>query len=397
MDNKLSFIKNVFSFSLLTYISFLLSFLSAPISTRIYPPEQMGIINMFSTYAALITSLAYLGLDQAYVRFYNEPPDGKSSKTLLTFCTGVTSSFVLLLGVVVLAFGEDVSEIVVGRADGIIPICLVIAAISGVCIRFLNLNYRMKQRALMYTIQGVCLVFFNKILYVVVGFWNPTYKYAIISMTSLQFMLAIVFVFIQKREFQFKNIKVSKRFITSIAGFAVPLIPITFLSWANNSLSQIVLKHYLDFTALGIYSSAVGIASMINVVQSGFNTYWAPYVYKNYEKKDNKFWTVHKVITTLLVLCGLVIIFAQDIIFILLGESYRSSKTFFPFLLVSPICYTITETTGLGINISKKTFWNSIIFCVNVISNLTFSIILIPAVWRGRRGFCFSVVCGYIL
>lgn len=64
MDNKLSFIKNVFSFSLLTYISFLLSFLSAPISTRIYPPEQMGIINMFSTYAALITSLAYLGLDR---------------------------------------------------------------------------------------------------------------------------------------------------------------------------------------------------------------------------------------------------------------------------------------------------------------------------------------------
>jgi O-antigen/teichoic acid export membrane protein len=65
---------------------------------------------------------------------------------------------------------------------------------------------------------------------------------------------------------------------------------------------------------------------------------------------------------SLLTLAALAIIALQDPLFMLLGEKYRPAKSFFPFLLFSPICYTIAETTGLGINISKKTYWNIIIF-----------------------------------
>ena len=59
-------------------------------------------------------------------------------------------------------------------------------------------------------------------------------------------------------------------------------------------------------------------------------------------------------------------------------SKYRNAEIFFPFLLFSPICYTIAETTGLGINISKKTFWNLIIFSINITTNIVACLLLIP-------------------
>jgi hypothetical protein len=41
----------------------------------------------------------------------------------------------------------------------------------------------------------------------------------------------------------------------------------------------------LGFGELGIYSMAVGLASTVNIIQAGFNVYWAPYVYGNYKNK----------------------------------------------------------------------------------------------------------------
>jgi O-antigen/teichoic acid export membrane protein len=62
----------------------------------------------------------------------------------------------------------------------------------------------------------------------------------------------------------------------------------------------------------------------------------------------------------------------------LIGENFRASKIFFPLLLISPICYTIAETTGLGINISKKTYLNTITFVANVSINLLLCFTLLP-------------------
>ena len=68
-QSKKKFLKNMVGFSMMTWISFLLGFLSSPIATRLFVPEELAKFNMFSTYGSLIASVCYLGLDQAYVRF----------------------------------------------------------------------------------------------------------------------------------------------------------------------------------------------------------------------------------------------------------------------------------------------------------------------------------------
>ena len=70
------------------------------------------------------------------------------------------------------------------------------------------------------------------------------------------------------------------------------------------------------------------------------------------------------------------IVLSQDAIFLLLGEKYRAAKTFFPFLILAPVCYIIGETTGMGIGISKKTYLNITVFIISVFVNLFFCMLL---------------------
>ncbi len=92
-----SFIKKFVGFSLAPWATFLLSFISAPISTRLFDPDVHGKINIFSTYSNFIGILILLGLDQAYARFFNERPNNRSKEYLFTFCISVAYSLIFVL------------------------------------------------------------------------------------------------------------------------------------------------------------------------------------------------------------------------------------------------------------------------------------------------------------
>ena len=227
----------------------------------------------------------------------------------------------------------------------------------------------------LYTIQGVLMALVSKVLYIGVGFWDSSYKPALIVLTISHLILALAFLFIQGERFE-KIKKYDKEATKEIFSFAIPLIPVSVLMWANSSIPQIVMQNTMDYHSVGIFTSAVALANIILLVQAGFNTFWVPYTYENYKTQTGQFFKVHRYLVCVLTLFGLFIVLSQDAIFLLLGEKYRAAKTFFPFLILAPVCYIIGETTGMGIGISKKTYLNIAVFIVSVFVNLFFCMLL---------------------
>ena len=378
--SRKSFLKNMVGFSMVTWISFVLGFIASPISTRLFPTAEMGRLGLFNSYASLIASVCYLGLDQAFVRFFRETPGKCTRKGLFTFCIGVPLLFSLLSTLVLAFFWQQVSGEIIGVPDAGVFICLGVYSFSLVIYRFLSLCYRMEQNAKLYTIQGILHALLTKIAYLAVGFTVPTGKAALISLTVLMGLFTLVFVWLQRRRFEPGVIKqLDKPMVGALGAFALPLVPLSLLSWLNSYTSPLILKHLMGYSATGIYTSALGLASTINIIQTGFNTYWAPYVLENYQSDDRRrFFTVHRMMACLLTLFGLVITILQTPVFLLLGEAYRSSVVFFPFLFVSPICYCLGETTGMGIIISKKTHWTTIIYLFSAVINIALCFVFIP-------------------
>lgn len=370
-----SFIKKFVGFSLVTWISFGLSFLTAPISTRLFTPDVQGKINIFNTYSNLFGVFILLGLDQAYARFFNERPNNKSKGYLLTFCCSITYTFLFLAFVLAIPIRDWLSWQLFQEEDNILLFLLFISVFASSTLRYLNLTYRMDQDIKMFTIQGILNTLFSKVLYLSVGFWNPTYKPALIVLAISHFTLALVFLIIQHGRFE-RVRRFEKSFANELFKYALPLIPVSVLMWANSSIPQLVMQRTMDYYSIGIFTSAMALANMILIIQSGFNTFWVPYAYENYKTQTGQFFKVYRYLMCALTIFALLLVCSQDLIFLLLGSKYRAAKVFFPFLIMGPVCYIAGEVAGIGINISKKSFYKLYVFLVSIIVNFIGCVLL---------------------
>ncbi|MFH1880426.1 MAG: lipopolysaccharide biosynthesis protein [Bacillota bacterium] len=379
-QSKKQFLKNVVGFSMTSWFAFAIGFIATPIATRLFIPSELGKINMFNNYAALFGALCYLGMDQAFVRFFLEPPGKSSRASMLTFCLTTSLLFSIVSSLLLLFGWRFISEQVMGTPDFSVFACLFLFSFCTVIFRYLSLIYRMEQNPKLYTLQGVLHILLTKIAYLSVGFTSSYAKPAILLLTLLMAAFTLVFTLIQRKRFSKRFLKqVDKPFVREIAAFAAPLIPVTIISWMNASMSSVMLRNLMDFASVGIFTAAASLAATVNIIQAGFNTYWAPYVYENYHKGETaRFDTVHRLMACLLTGFGLTITLLQAVVFLLLGPNYRGSVVFFPFLFLAPICYCLGETTDMGIGIKKKTYWGTIVFAVSVVLNIGLCYALIP-------------------
>ena len=385
-QSKKHFLKNVVGFSLASWIAFIIGFIAVPISTRLFIPDELGKINMFNNYASLFGALCYLGLDQAFVRFFLEPPGRADRKSLLTFCLTSSLAFSIVSSLLLLFGWRLISTQVMDTPDFGVFVCLFVFSFCTVIFRYLSLIYRMEQNPKLYTLQTVLHIILTKIAYLTIGFTSSNAKSAIVLLTVLMATFTLTFLLIQRRRFSW-NLRgqIDKPFIKEISLFAAPLIPVTIISWMNTSMSSVMLRNLMDLASVGIFTAAMSLATTVNVIQAGFNTYWAPYVYEHYQKGEtDRFYTVHRVMACLLTGFGLTVTVLQSVIFLLLGPNYRGSIGFFPFLFLAPICYCLGETTDMGITIKKKTYWSTLIFTLSVALNIGLCYALIP--WLGATG-----------
>ena len=374
-ESSHSFVKKFLGFSIVPWVSFALSFITAPISTRIFDPDVHGKINIFNTYSNLFGLLILIGLDQAYARFYNERPNNRSKGYLFSFCFALTYSLIAVLFIVALPIRDWLSLTFFDETDNLLLGLLFVSIFCSSTLRYLNLTYRMEQDIKMYTIQGILNVIVSRVLYIGVGFWDPSYKPALIVLSVSHLMLACFYLFIQRNRFG-RLCEYDKGFAKEMFKFAIPLIPVSVLSWANTSIPQVVMQKTMDYYSVGIFTSAMSLANVILIIQSGFNTFWVPYTYENYKTQTGQFFKVHRYLACALTLFALLLVCSQDIVFLLLGEKYRAAKAFFPFLILGPTCYAIGEVAGVGINISKKTYLNILVFGGSIMVNIILCLIL---------------------
>ncbi len=379
-QHKKKFLKNMVGFSLTTWIAFVIGLIASPIATRLFSTDEMGRLNLFFTYASLFSATCYLGLDQAFVRFYNEPPAGSDRHGLFTFCVASSLAVGLLVTLAGLFFWQPISAQMMDAPNLGVYLCLALYSLSLILFRYLSLSYRMAQDARLYTVQGVLQILIIKLGYLTVAFRSAQALPAIWLVTAMLLVFVAVFAFVQRRRFTRGFLRQADGpFVREVSKFAAPLIPLAVMAWLNSSVSLVVLRNLMSVSAVGVYSSGLVLASTVNLIQTGFNTYWAPYVYENYQRDDKRrFFTVHRLMACLLTGFGLTLTLLQTPVYLLLGHAFRGSAVYFPFLFFTPICYCLSETTGMGIGIAKKSYWNTLIFLISAVTNIALCYLLIP-------------------
>lgn len=371
---------------------------TTPILTRLISTEEMGKYSMFITIGSLFASILYLGLDQSYVRFYNDETEAcrvqllKKCMRLPLIATGAVSLLLLL-------FYNPFSNAIIGEKSFVIVLVFDFYVVGCVVDRFWMLKIRMVQKAGSYSVLNVA----RKLSYLVITIilyrlcFGDNCWSLIIAVSLAEYVLLLGCRFAERENWNV-NKENTVTSLNEILKYGFPFIFSTTITLVFHSIDKLMLNALTDFNQVGLYSGAQNIVNLITQVQMVFTTFWAPVAYEHYSKnpEDKEFFVkVNKIISYVMLAVAIVLLCTKDIVILFLGKNYRDAVYVFPFLAFMPIMYTVSETTVMGINFAKKSSYHVWISLICAIVNSAGNYFLI--LHYGAKGAAISTGLAYMV
>lgn len=374
----------------------IIGFITVPMTTWLVSPEQFGLTTMFTLFQTLITSFIYLGIDQAYVREYNEYKDSK--KKLLFNAMVVPLVLAGIIMVILAIFMNPISQYLFKEINTTIMTVLIIWLPLVVIERFLMLQIRMQEKGLQYSFFTIVMQLNIMIITIALLLtFEKTYTSIVLGALVGQIISIILLISIYFKNNRLDITLPDLQLIKRMLYYSLPILPAMVVNWMLNSTDRIALDYFSTIENIGIYFAAMKIVSVLAMVQSIFATFWLPIAYRWHEEKvDTKQFTqISYIVMFVMGIFFIGILLFKEVAIWILSPEYSEAQYILPFLLFMPIMYTVSETTVLGISLSRKTHWNIWISCIAAIVNIILNIILVPKI--GAIGAAIGTGCAYIV
>lgn len=392
-----SLIKSLGAFSVGPMLGAVIGFITVPTITYFISPEEYGKSSMFVLAQGTLSMLMYLGMDQAFVREFNHYKDRKNK--LMSNAIIVPMCSVVICSSVIITFRKYFANILFDDVSEILPvIALAIMLPFMVVENFALLKIRMEEHGLQYSLFTVLLKVFTLIFTVllIVGY-EKSFRSVVYAIAISEILNGILLLIAVK-----KDICVSIRYfdaslIKEMLKYGLPLIPAAMLGWALTSMDKIMLRSMCTYEELGLYSAAFKIVNIIGIIQTCFTLFWTPVALRWYGENKGKhyFDIVGKIVATIMTVMCLGLLLFKDIVAIILGDDFTKAIYIFPFLLLQPIMYTMSEATGIGIAFTRNTKYNILVSALSGVTNIMLNYLLIPI--YGGEGAAIATGISYIV
>lgn len=372
--------KKIAAFALGPLGGALLSFITLPIITWFFSQQDIGRLAMLNVVISFSTLLFSLGLDQAYVREFHET----NSKPTLFKTTLMPGLVLLIVTLSILLCVNNAISLWLFDIDSLFLSMLVaLVVLSSFVSRFLSLILRMNEKGLAFSMSQVLpklLLIIIICSYVALSVNNTITNLLLANVAAILFV-CIVFAWNTRQEWLAAIFQqISFAFLKKLLRFGFPLIFGGLAFWGLTATDKILLKELSSFQQLGLYSVAVSFAASATIFQSVFSTVWAPTVYKWAAKGENldKINQVNRfVLLAVIILFSLSGLFSWLVTFIL-PPSYEPVQWVLISCLGYPLMYTLSETTVVGISVTRRSGFAMLAACIALGINLFGNMWLVP-------------------
>ena len=371
-DKILPFVKQSMVYGIGGLAIPLAGILLVPIYTRVFTPDDYGVINLVQITITFLTVLLVLGLDNASGRYYLDSKSD-SDRKLTASTTIIFLAIVMLVGCLVfIGFSGQISQILFKMAaDGQY---LVIAAASlpmSICaILCLNL-LRFNLRPVSYTVLSVASILLTVLITIllVVVLKIGIKGVFIATLISASFFF-IINLAVTRNYFSFAF---SKKRLKELLLYGLPLVPYGIAIYLMQNCDRYFLAQFATLEDVGIYNLGGQIASISSLFFISTGLAWSPFIYLTY-KEDNIGAVYTRLLNYFVAAAALIVvglsIFSHEILMVFATRNYYSAYTVIPLLTMSLTFFYLGLRMCFGISIAKKTLhftWISIVsFAVNV-------------------------------
>ncbi|QEY24948.1 lipopolysaccharide biosynthesis protein [Neisseria animalis] len=375
-----------------------LGLVSLPLMSWYFSAEDIGRMILLQTAAALLLIISGLGSDQAYIREYHNAADKAS---LLKSLAAVPLLLVVLM--LLLAAGTAAPQLAMllfGLPDFGLGIMLIVFFALVLPMRYGGLILRMQEKAWLFSVSQLLpklLLLLLTAFCLLAGIRADT-SVLMALLLAAQISGAAVLLYQTRRETAAALASSWQRAVFADGiRYGIPLVFSYLAYWGFTSADRFALQHFGSLAELGIYSMAVSVGAVALVFQSVFSTIWAPMVFEwvekgiHLDKISPVALDMTRLITALVCITGLLSPLAAWV----LPPQYADVQFILLCCMLFPLFYTLTEASGIGLNVVRRTGLLSLVSLAALVCNGLLLAWLVPA-W-GAKGAAVSTAVSFWL
>ena len=275
-------------FSLFSFFNQGVSFLLLIILANYIAPQEYGTLSLFNTiitFLGFVISLSTHGY--VSVSFFKKNIiEFKQDFSIIFLISFIVASILAI----VLFIGNTTLVDVIQLPMEFLWFALAIA-LMGCCFQIALDYYRIREKIISYGVLscGLAIINFTLSLLLVVAFHHGWMGrvYAQFTCAALYGIIAI-FIFNRFKLFFFKGITWSKA--KTILMWGIPLIPHLATSWIKQGGDRYIITPYSSLEEVGIFSFALNLSNIIDMIGSAFNSTNSVSIYKTLSSNINGKW-----------------------------------------------------------------------------------------------------------
>lgn len=375
------------------------SFITLPIYTRIFSPEEYGAFSYVLSLVGLVGAFLILGGDSAYARFYYECKDLEERRHLTVTWVGFLAAFsaVVTFAVLVPASGL-VAAWSFGNSD---RTPLILAAFLAIPLSTVNSMFAQVLRNEFRPTAFIALNLASIVLTVLLGVVLVLLGMGVLGVFVGTFVASLIVLPI--RTWTVRDL-LRPRFSSGLLGrllrYGLPLVPTSLAFWVFLTSDRLVLGKLSSLEQVGLYSVAVSLSGLLALANNAFASAWAPRGIQMYEE-DAQTASVRfgRMMTYLLAGMGLLSIavtaFAPELLRVLSHEEFYPAAQAVGPLAFAMIAYASVQVTAAGISLKKQTKYLALGAWLAAIVNVILNLLLDGPF--GMMGAAWATTIAYVL
>lgn len=371
MNKYLTLIKDTFIFALGSVGSKIILFFLVPLYTNYLSTEEYGIADLVFTIAQLIIPIVSVVIFDAVLRFGLSKEEKRENVLLVGLLVCFIGSIAALCFLPLSNLYEPISA-----WKWYLYIYVIFSMVQSVEMNYLKIKDLNKLYALFSIIQTLVMALLNIMLLVVYKTGIKGYLLSNIVASVLICFLAFIFGELYK---DIKLAEFDKSLFRKMVYFSAPLIFNNLSWWVIHSSDRIMIEMLVSASALGLYTVAAKIPSLINVIISIFSQAWGISSVKEIESSNDvtfyrNVFDAYFIFTSMA--CLLLNTIIKVFMSIYVGDDFFEAWTMVPLLLVSAVFSSVAAYYGSVYGALKKSINNMITTLtaaiVNIIANYIF-------------------------
>lgn len=394
-----SFKKNIYSNLVTRIILFLLGIGISVIIARTLGPEGKGIVTFFIMITALIAEYGHLGILNAHAYFFGKKMREEKERVIWNnmSVTLVTSSFWILLIILLSLNGYIFSDVIKALNNNFIVFVfiLLVIPILMISVRFVSslfiLNKVILQNKTLLVGQTIFVIILSILLY----FQQLSLPSYLVTYFILQLILMIAY-FINLR-IPFK-LAWNKLLIKEEFKFGIKIFFGALFIYLTYRVDIFLIKYFLDFTQVGIYSIGVGIAENLWLIPISVGTVLYARLLNCPDKSNNKVTTFITAKLSFIVCFFLIlplILCAPWLVDMLYGSDFAQSAIITRLLLPGILFAVIGKIMYNYFIAQGKPLVHTAVASIAFITNIVLNFVLIPQ--YGIQGAAIASTISYII